>query len=388
MADINTLLGMDVSAQGDMSAMAEALRRQQTAGNILSLSGSDKISKMGGGMSSNATDAAKRAGAMRSALVESERQQGNTDRQFDWGQQQFYTQQANAKAARDLAAQHRAEDRKNFLSDKDLDQQYRLEHAAAQKGGKTPSKFGEYKEYKDPEGNIRNVTFKDGQSYVQDAMGNPLKQPIVGWKKYEKGDNSKGEGVGGTGQLFGTAAQQKEFEERGLALQNQSTVFQQFDQDYANNTIFPKYGTIKNFAAAELGMLASDEMKASQRFWRDYDKIYTLQERNRLFGSALTEGENRSWKAANIGPDMTPEQIEEGMFTLNYMARKDAAMQRQLALTKGRDPEYVEKVFGWAGDFQDLQEIPESIAGDPEMVKSFKKATFLERQQMYDAGLF
>ncbi len=92
-----------------------------------------------------------------------------------------------------------------------------------------------------------------------------------------------------------------------------------YKPDYANNTWLPFEGKLSNTIGKYTG---SQDQKDQSRWWADYDLLYTLGTRNKLFGSALTESEIRAWEGANISPNSPPEVIEAGLKTLMEIATR------------------------------------------------------------------
>lgn len=90
-----------------------------------------------------------------------------------------------------------------------------------------------------------------------------------------------------------------------------------YKKDYANNTFFPWEGGLSNTVGKFTG---TDAQKDQARWWADYDLLYTLGTRNKLFGSALTDSEIKAWEGANISPNSPPDVIERGLKTLMEIA--------------------------------------------------------------------
>lgn len=70
----------------------------------------------------------------------------------------------------------------------------------------------------------------------------------------------------------------------------------------------PGARAFKNYAASK--GFGSDEDKASFLAKQNWDRLYNLAERNRLFGATLTETERKSWDSANPSIAQTDEQIK------------------------------------------------------------------------------
>lgn len=66
-----------------------------------------------------------------------------------------------------------------------------------------------------------------------------------------------------------------------------------------------------------------EEEKAAAQWWSTWQQYNVLEERNEMFGSALTENETKEWNKAAIQPSMTPQQIQDNLqIRRMIMARK------------------------------------------------------------------
>ena len=334
MATIDALMGLGVGQGADQQALADRLRGEQRQGQFFGLSTLQPVAQYGQNVARGAEKGAQRGGALSQALAK----------------------EATRKSERD-------EDYERKQADATLAQERRLEHATAQKKQAAP-KFGKYEEYIDIEGNRRNVVTREGLTFTQDPETGELEQTsIAGWTKPEK-QTAKTEQQGYY-ERFGTASQQKEFESTARETQNQLTVFGQYLPEYGSVSPIPGMGTLDNMIAKDLPAWASDEQKKQQTWWRDYKKQYENIERHKLFGSALTDSEQALWKSSNVGPDSSPEQIQDAMDTLTYLTTKLAYKERQNAVVKGRDTEYVNIQYSWLPEeFEDVGVTPKEFKGE------------------------
>lgn len=130
----------------------------------------------------------------------------------------------------------------------------------------------------------------------------------------------------------------------------------------------PEYGTDWGAVGAgsmvnALGKLGgTDAMQDQSRWWADYDLMYTLGRRNKLFGSALTDSEIKAWEGANISPNSPPEVIEKGLRTLAEIATKKLQEQfkNDAPLYK---PDWVESMYMDISPMPQIGETPEGTAG-------------------------
>ena len=58
---------------------------------------------------------------------------------------------------------------------------------------------------------------------------------------------------------------------------------------------------------------ANTDMRAAAEFWMNYRMLDELPTRHKLFGSALTATENKSWRSATITPEMDPELVAKNI---------------------------------------------------------------------------
>lgn len=73
----------------------------------------------------------------------------------------------------------------------------------------------------------------------------------------------------------------------------------------------PLARTMANYAASK--GYGSDENKATFLAKQNWDKMYTLAERNRLFGATLTANEQKAWADASPSSNQTDEQIRKAL---------------------------------------------------------------------------
>jgi len=155
-----------------------------------------------------------------------------------------------------------------------------------------------------------------------------------------------------------TVSAQKRTDEAKESYEGIRRVLGSYKSDYANNSYIPFEGSLSNTLGKYTG---TDAQKDQSRWWADYDLLYTLGRRNKLFGSALTDSEIRAWEGANIGPNSPPEVIERGLKTLSEIAERKIKEQyaNDAPLYK---PEWVQSVYG---DLQPLPQFGEDVQSSP-----------------------
>jgi hypothetical protein len=117
-------------------------------------------------------------------------------------------------------------------------------------------------------------------------------------------------------------------------------VMASFKPEYAGGALVTP---LKNYAA-RYG-LGSDKAKEAAQWWSDYEKMFALPERHAMFGSAFTETEKNAWRAANITPNMTAEQITTKLATLHQII-KNHTVPLVRALNRTYNPAEVQDIFG------------------------------------------
>lgn len=125
----------------------------------------------------------------------------------------------------------------------------------------------------------------------------------------------------------------KSFRERVETLGTINTLSQRFRDEFSGSV--PMLGEVENWVANK--GLGTEGMKAQSQWWGDWKKFYENIERNRLFGSALTDSEQRQWKASNITPDMSPEQIRSRLRILDLLNKKMAAYEANDLALRGHE---------------------------------------------------
>lgn len=136
-----------------------------------------------------------------------------------------------------------------------------------------------------------------------------------------------------------------------------------YDPKYATNTAGAmfKEGSITNFLGPKMG---NQGMLDQSRWWADYDLLYTLGRRNKLFGSALTDSEIKAWQGANISPNSTDDAIQRGLATLMEIA--DRKFKQQFTNDVSMyDQDWVMGMYGpyMGGEDEGDEEVPKGGPG-------------------------
>lgn len=97
--------------------------------------------------------------------------------------------------------------------------------------------------------------------------------------------------------------------------------------------------------AVSMGMPVSENAEKAAGWWADYERLYTLPTRNKLFGSALTAPERAAWEKNAISPSMKPEVIRQRLKSMQELKNKALARKRDSFIKAGYDPEQVDAAF-------------------------------------------
>lgn len=90
------------------------------------------------------------------------------------------------------------------------------------------------------------------------------------------------------------------------------------------------------------GRLGAD--KDSVEWWKNYRKESELVERHAMFGAALSQGEQASWRSADIGPGMDAEVIKRNLATRKKLAQLVLDNARQDLIDAGHNPERINAI--------------------------------------------
>ena len=81
-------------------------------------------------------------------------------------------------------------------------------------------------------------------------------------------------------------------------------------------------------------------------WWADYEKLLTIPERHKFFGSALTTGERASWDKGAITPGMSPEYVRQWFSDRQEAATRAVQREAQALIAAGVKKETVEGMLG------------------------------------------
>ena len=118
---------------------------------------------------------------------------------------------------------------------------------------------------------------------------------------------------------------------------NMSASMDLFEDDFAGDKV-PGWRPVKNWLAANAPIASTPDSRAGQAWWANWDRIYNLPARNKMFGATLTDNEKKVWAAANINSNMLPDQIRKATDKMmEIYERNIPRYRRQIELLYGPD---------------------------------------------------
>lgn len=130
--------------------------------------------------------------------------------------------------------------------------------------------------------------------------------------------------------------------EKGVQLENVDRYGQTFKDEFSG---YGRGGESTMWIARNLPILTGPTTESASTWWQDYDR-YKNVVRNELFGSALTEGEQRAFESADITPNMDPKQIRANLGRQKQAAESALAKTTRGLKASGYAPEAIEGAIG------------------------------------------
>jgi hypothetical protein len=85
-----------------------------------------------------------------------------------------------------------------------------------------------------------------------------------------------------------------------------------------------------------------EAIKERSEWWRTYEGLINLPERNRIFGASLSEGERKSWEQARkVARGSDHQKAREALLWLQAKAEEKLAGLRESAIAEGAEPSAV-----------------------------------------------
>jgi hypothetical protein len=128
-----------------------------------------------------------------------------------------------------------------------------------------------------------------------------------------------------------------------MAVENLGLINESFQDDFGKTSLMPYQGDIENWTGRR--SFGSEGARKQANWWAAYQNLYELPQRNKMFGSALTDTEKQAWKDANIDPNMSPTAIRERLAVIQNLAQRALnKMAEQHAQVY--DPSWVQNTYG------------------------------------------
>lgn len=307
----------------EAKAMAQALRGQLNDANFLSMSTIDPLSNFGQ--------------AQRKSTLGTAEKRGNLNRSL-------------AKEARDREIKLAdLQDKRRYTEEREVATRD-AEFAQSELEAKNQRRRGnrEGKTFIDPQGKevMYDVDNQSGRIYPQGSGFDAEPLNPQGLTEKEKVGRSAYDGRN-TGYM--KSKEIRSFEEASEDYMGSMYAFDAYKPDFSesqvlgvNTTGLPAVNSIENFAARNIPAVMNDSEKEKAQWWQDYEFFFKLPERHKLFGAALTEGERKSWDAANITKSMTPKQVQKNLTILRSIAQEKMSKMAKNVSLKGGSQEYID----------------------------------------------
>jgi hypothetical protein len=129
---------------------------------------------------------------------------------------------------------------------------------------------------------------------------------------------------------------------QGVQLESVTRYGDTFKDEFAG---YGRGGESTMFIARNLPIFTGPTTESAATWWQDYDR-YKNVVRNELFGSALTEGEQRAFESADITPNMDAKQIRANLKRQKEATESALARKTRALTASGYNPEAIEGAVG------------------------------------------
>lgn len=158
-----------------------------------------------------------------------------------------------------------------------------------------------------------------------------------------------------------------------------------FKDDYAAPQVFGKsipYARPLSNTLSSMG-LGSKDMDEAQKWWAASDRLYTLFERNKMFGATLTSNEMKAWNEANASKNMKPEQVKAMLKDILKVAREQLASNVDGFVAGGYDEDQIDALTQRALPMAGMEEFEEQpLEEEMEDFGDLTEEEILELQQL------
>lgn len=119
-----------------------------------------------------------------------------------------------------------------------------------------------------------------------------------------------------------TMADRKRLEGASNVMTDVGELLANFKPEYAQRLGPGPQSRLPN-ALASYGVGTQGSKEAAQ-WWASWNQLYSLGQRNQLFGATLTPNEMQAWAQSDINPSMSPDQIKERVGNIAGILQKHA----------------------------------------------------------------
>ena len=171
-------------------------------------------------------------------------------------------------------------------------------------------------------------------------------------------------GPGGTGGLRKdkdlSPAAGRDLSELATIATNFDSLGASFRDEYAGMGVT---GGIRTGLARKLGSAGTANQQALGEWWKDFDRLINLPQRNEMFGASLTPPEKQAWaEAQNISPGSDPAVVRRAFAKLTGIVKAKVKAQGEALVADGYGADVVNKVtLGLVGG---AQQAPAASGGD------------------------
>lgn len=163
-----------------------------------------------------------------------------------------------------------------------------------------------------------------------------------------------------------TVSDRRDLTEGAGLVGNMQDLLTSFKDDYAAPQVagrsLPGVRPLSNTLSA-MG-LGSKDMDEAQKWWAASDRLYTLFQRNKMFGATLTTNEMKAWAEANASKNMKPAQVKGMLEDIMKVASEELQANVDGFMAGGYDPEQIDALTQRAMPRAGLGE--EEVAGAEE----------------------
>lgn len=183
-----------------------------------------------------------------------------------------------------------------------------------------------------------------------------------------------------------TVSDRRDLQEASSLVANTKELLSEFKPEFGATKVMgmniPGGRALSNAVAAH--GYGDKGMDAAQSWWAKSERLYTLFNRNKLFGATLTSNEMRAWEQANATKDMKPEQIQKFLGDIVDHAGKELAANVDFFSSGGYNPDQISAITQRSNEARTLPG-QEPVAEEPQEGLSPEEASELEQLRAWQA---